>query len=316
MSTEFDSDFLSGLTGPSSAPFQSHPPSSPPEMTTIRSPLEAYHTETQYRVAAESYCHFALREMSRMKKIETGSKESFLTGPKAMVALRREEEEEGEDKEKECRAQGKQKKKAAAVQDKQKKKVDAALVAQDRRAELDKLGTNVRFLNSIKYKSREELDDIAYVLGLPMAMFEGARAMDIRDALEKEFQKRPSLKNDPRFSGLFTANRNSTLKRKLEDVAVEAVHVADEVSSYLSANPASTPMTSQAAPQLGPFIHVPSIPSYWAPAPPPPPPSHQIQVPAYYHPVQYLHQHSTSASASPNTFAPFGQHYSYAASSS
>ncbi|THH17011.1 hypothetical protein EUX98_g9208 [Antrodiella citrinella] len=277
------------------------------------------------------------------------------------------EEEEEEDKGKDCRACRAQRKqqKAAAAQE---------LVAQEqravRRAELDKQGTNVRFTDNIKYKDREEMGDIAYVLGLPLENFDAMRASDVRKALDRHFTKKPWLRSDPRFSSLFIdiPSRSST-KRKFETVedvhvagtfdikrasdvrkaldrhftkkpwlrsdprfsslftpsgsssstkrkfeAVEDVPVADEVC--LSANPASTPTTSRAAPQLGPFIHVPSIPSsissYWTPAPPPPSPSLQIQVPAHHYPVRYPRQHNVS----PDAFEPFGQHPDSSAASS
>ncbi|PIL30829.1 hypothetical protein GSI_06997 [Ganoderma sinense ZZ0214-1] len=65
---------------------------------------------------------------------------------------------------------------------------------------------------TLKSKNKPELEDIAYVLGLPL----GANKPEILDAVTRFFESNPEFKTKDKFSGLFTG-RKRTLPSDLHD---------------------------------------------------------------------------------------------------
>ncbi|KAE9398014.1 hypothetical protein BT96DRAFT_822586, partial [Gymnopus androsaceus JB14] len=61
------------------------------------------------------------------------------------------------------------------------------------------LGTTTVFMGSLNSKAKEDLKDIAFVLGLALEVNKD----DLAASIKSHFNSHPGLSDDPRYQGLF-----------------------------------------------------------------------------------------------------------------
>lgn len=179
----------------------------------------SYHNERQARESAETHCALAAQEIRRLKNMLNAKNkkakapqrrlrctENFLTGPKAAQVF---EEQERVRKQKEADEAAKEARKQVKAKE-----------AQVRRAELLRLGPQVRITGCLSKKDKSELLELAFVLGLAT---DDSKSRDIvYKEIKHHFEDNPALKTDPRFAQIFSRSRRSP-RSEIPDADAENV---------------------------------------------------------------------------------------------
>ena len=122
---------------------------------------------------------------------------------------------------------------AAEAQEKERKKQEARDKQLEQETERARLRTerdpNQPFVGTLASKKKDELQDVAWALGLP----ENGTKAEITDRINRYFNDNQQLKTDCRYEGLFTSGRNRTRSRPTSDKNTGA--------SSMSSHPTNAP---------------------------------------------------------------------------